>query len=534
MFGVDPIKPASALTLDDFELVDGHGQRRNLRIDSVADGPLVESCIVSPRGEIRYVTMTSKAVTDDNDDYVGTVVAFHDVTAEHLAREELRSQALHDQLTGLANRRQLDARLGELSLVSPTVDVGICFIDLDGFKLVNDNHGHRTGDLLIGIAARRLARQLRSGDLLVRHGGDEFVALLVDVASVDVAVAAGERCLTALSEPYEIGDERFDVTASIGVATASSTEAHSGVLLQHADIALYAAKNRGRNRVERFDESLAEAVGAEQHQRQLLRDALDNDRFVMHFQPLVDATSGATLGYEALARIRTEDGTVIGPPEFMESIANTGLMWDLDQTAFLLSCEAARLLDDSSGDVAPYMACNFSAISLTHPNFLAFVDDAVATTGADPTQICIEVTESAAFDAGPAGVSTLAALSDRGFRLALDDFGTGYSSLAHLRDLPISTVKVDRSFIVRLAEHDAERAIAEAIVTLARQLRLGTVAEGVETQEHDDQVHQLGFDTLQGWHYSEALSLADCLDDWRSKQQAAGSPSGDLDPPAQR
>ncbi len=518
MFGVAADAPASSLTLDDFELLDENGRRRNLTVDSVDDGAPMESCVVSPRGEIRYVTITSMAVTDDHGDYIGTVVAFHDVTAEHLAREELRSQALHDQLTGLANRRQLETRLGELSLVSPAVDVGVCFIDLDGFKLVNDNHGHRTGDQLIGIAARRLARQLRHGDLLVRHGGDEFVALLVDVESIDVAVAAAERCLTALSEPYEIGDDRFDLTASIGVAIASSTEAHTGVLLQHADIALYAAKNRGRNRIEPFDESLAEAVSVEQHQRQLLRDALENDRFVMHFQPLVDAVSGATVGYEALARIRTEEGDVIGPPAFMESIANTGLMWDLDQTAFVLSCEAAVLLDRLSDDVVPYLACNFSAVSLTHPEFLPFIDAAIATTGADPCQIYIEITESAAFDVGPAGLATLSALSDRGFRIALDDFGTGYSSLAHLRDLPISTVKVDRSFIVQLAKHDSERAIAAAIVTLARELDLGTVAEGVETQVHEDQAQQLGFTTLQGWRYSHALSLADCLDDWNAQQ----------------
>lgn len=520
MFGIDPAVPPGSLTLKDFPVVDDDGRPRALADPADAGAPcgsVANRCVISPTGEIRYARISVQPVVDDAGDSMGEVVIFEDVTSERQTNEELHRQAYHDQLTGLANRRLLESRLDELAKLDPPVTVAACFVDLDGFKIVNDNHGHRTGDRLIRVAAERLRRELSEVDLLVRQGGDEFVALLVDVDDVDEAVAVAERCVRSLGDPYRFDGGRFDVTASIGVAVASSDGADAQLLLQHADIALYAAKHAGRNRVERFDDRLAEASQIEALHRQILHDALEHGRVVMHFQPLVDIESSRTVGYEALARIRTTDGEVLGPSSFMDAVANTGLMWDLDSAGFAISCDAVALMQRICPDRPPRVACNFSSVSLTHPDFLNMIAATVAHAGIEAEFLCIEITESAAYDAGPEAIEVLRTLQERGHPIALDDFGTGYSSLAHLRDLPISSVKVDRSFIIKLTDNSNERAIVEAVVTLANDLGLGLVAEGVETQEHLDQVEGLGFSTVQGWHYSPALTLTECLSNWRSQ-----------------
>lgn len=477
-------------------------------------------CLLPNEGDIRYLDCSIRQIAAAIDDAFGCVIVFTDVTAEHRAAESLRDQALHDQLTGLPNRRQMELRLTELASRSAPGVVAVCFIDLDGFKLVNDNHGHRTGDHVIRMAAQRLLSQLRQEDLLVRHGGDEFVALLVDIESLEAAEEIAERLRSVLADPYEVGTDRFDLTTSIGVSIGPTSVLASDTLLQHSDIALYEAKRNGRNRVQVFDASLAEVVSNEQQQRRILRDALDEDRVVMHFQPLVSSATEQTLGFEALARIRTKEGDLLSPSHFLDAVSHTGLMWDLDRVAFALSCDAAHLLATIDPANPPYVACNFSSVSLTHPDFLSFV---VATTEAakvQSNQICIEVTESAAFEGGGRSAAALHELKDRGYQLALDDFGTGYSSLAHLRDLPITSVKVDRSFVEQLGKNTSERAIAEAVVTLAHDLHLGVVAEGVETLEQLRQVKEMGFETIQGWHYSRALPIDRCLEHWRESSAA--------------
>lgn len=511
MFGIDASATTAQLTLDDFALVTTDGRPHDLDDRDTTDTHVC--CLVSGRGEVRFITTACEPINDSSGHQMGRVVIFSDVTRERRAADELRTQALHDQLTGLPNRRQLEQRLGELSLLSPGTNVAACFVDLDGFKLVNDNHGHKTGDELVRIAAKRLLAQLRDDDLLVRQGGDEFVALLVGCEDLDDAARTAERCRATLSATYSIGDKRFDLTGSIGVAMASTANLNGDVLLQHADIALYAAKSRGRNRVERFDEALAVVVTTEERQQRILRDALDDDRVVMHFQPLVSAKTQRAVGYEALARVRTVEGDILTPVAFMEAIAGSSLMWELDRQAFSLSCQAAALLSRVAPDEAPYVACNFSSVSVTHPDFLATIDRAIASAGIAPEQICIELTESAAFESQKHS-GTLDAVRERGINVALDDFGTGYSSLAHLRDLPLSAVKVDRSFIAKLADDDIERSITEAVVSLAQDLGLSVVAEGVENVEQLGHAQMLGFDTIQGWHYSKAVPLDECLQDW--------------------
>lgn len=510
LFGVPADAAPSQIDLRSIAVVTIDGRA----VDLLEPTPAPIRCMVAADRAVAYLDVFSTVASTTEGEELGRVLVFTDVTAEHRSAEELRSQALHDQLTGLPNRRQLEHKLDELLHRPSDGLVAACFVDIDGFKLVNDNYGHRVGDQVIRIAAERLARQLRLGDLLVRHGGDEFVALLTDADNESAVLAVAERIRRVLSEPYEVGAERFDLTASVGVALAAPSEFATDVMLQRADIALYEAKANGRNRVELFDDSLAKAVRDEQAQQRLLRDAIDDQRVAMYFQPLVDAKTERAAGFEALARIETGTGEVLSPVHFLDAMSRSSLMWELDRVAFRMSCDAARLLGALEPDAKPYIACNFSAVSLTHAGFVEFVETTVRRARIRPEQICVEITESAAFDGGERGIAALEQLATRGFQLALDDFGTGYSSLAHLRDLPISSVKVDRSFIRRLDVRGEDRSIVEAVVNLARDLDLGIVAEGVETSVQLDHARALGFETIQGWHYAEAMPLDRCLEYW--------------------
>lgn len=514
MFDLDRHAPHASFRLADFRVVDDDGVPIDLERDtrltfelSFELGLRTESSSESSR----HLTVRRQAALNAQAETLGSILVFHDVTAIKEASASLRHQALHDQLTGLPNRRQLEERLADLASSDVPISVAACFVDLDGFKLINDNHGHSTGDQLIKIAAQRLERVLRQSDLLIRQGGDEFVALQVGTDDSAEVLAVAERLRTALGRPFTIDGRRFDLTASVGIAAATSDDVDVDRLLRHADIALYAAKTRGRNRVERFDQALADAVEVQAVQQQFLRDALREDRLIMYFQPLVHAHSETITGYETLARIRTVDGEIVGPANFLAPHLPADLMYALDSAAFEQSCSAAAELALKAPDTPPYVSCNLAATTLSHPDLVDLIIDTACRHSVQPTQICLEVTESAAFSSGPVALKNLTALHGHGFQIALDDFGTGYSSLVHLRDLPIDVVKVDRSFISRLSDHGSERAIAAAITGLARNLGLGVVAEGVETIEDLEHAETIGFNTIQGWYYSKAIPLGEVL-----------------------
>ena len=512
---------ADDLALDALRLLDADGNP----LDGV-DHPITRVCagetiVAEPvsvvrEGEVRHVRVSGRPIVGALGAALGGVVSYHDVTDAVQVERELRARTLHDQLTGLPNRRQLHERLVALAGDDPDGMVGVCFIDLDGFKLVNDTLGHRAGDEAVREAARRLSRRLRRGQFLARLGGDEFVAVVAGVRSPAEALAVAERLRRAMRAPIDIGTASVTLTASIGLAYSSVAALDEDALLRDADIALYAAKARGRNRVEMFDEQLAAATECSQRQHEMLRNALDRDGLVMHFQPLVDCDAGTIVGYEALARCRLPNGTLVPPSGFLDAAVSSGLVCELDRKAFDQSCAAAAVLQRVRPSPPFVMSCNFSALSVAQA---AFVDEVLGTIGRhglDPGSICVEITESTAFDAGNVAIDALRLLRDRGVHLALDDFGTGYSSLAHLRDLPLATVKVDRSFVARLEGGRTERAIIEAIVRLAETLDLAVVAEGVETADQLARVRELGFRIVQGHYFSPARPLAEVIDQMTS------------------
>lgn len=476
--------------------------------------------VVDNDGSIRHLVMRETVVASPTGELLGSVATTTDVTNEYVNSERLRLQAFYDQLTSLPNRRMLEEHLEELKN-QKVETVSACFIDLDAFKLVNDRHGHQVGDELIRGCSRRISSMLSNSDLLARHGGDEFVVLFprLDLSS------ARRRCeaiLNALCVPFEVSGLRFEVTASIGIATANPGSEDFDMLLRHADVAMYEAKRRGRNRIEVYGDRLAKAASVHESHRKLLRDALANRTLEMHFQPIFDNQTERVIGFESLARLRTESGTYLPPAAFLESLEATAMIWDLDRAAFELTCQAATSLLKFEG--VEKISCNFGSISLTHPDLEVVLAQTVERHGIRPDQIVIEITESAALDLEAIDPDRLPRLVEAGFELVLDDFGTGYSSLSHLRELPISAIKIDKSFVARLRGSGTDRFIAQAIVELAKQLGLLTTAEGVEQRDQLVLTRELCVDHVQGWLFAKALPLAECehrlASEWNKPLQA--------------
>ena len=509
LLNIDPLTPLEALERSSFPLTTLAGDPLN-PFEPGPDGTDVDMIATHGEGnDLVYLNVRAKTLQDGEHVGLGRLVVLSDITRDYLAAQELERHANHDLLTGLGNRRKLETHLDHLASMSPPTNVAASCIDLDGLKFVNDSDGHRTGDQLIQVAAQRLSSQLGPNDTLIRQGGDEFVIVSTGVASMDDAVENAERFRSILDIPYTLGGKRFNVTGSIGVAIGQTDSLDRDQLLAHADLALYSAKNLGRNQVARFDETLEVSSASHDRRRHALHLVTRSDRLVMHYQPVVDAMSSATVGYEAFARIRGKGGELTTPGDFLDGFVTSPLMWELDSAAFVQTLQANRALREAHGDDTLRISSNFCGVSLTHPEFTDFIFSSIAEYGLHPTDITIEVSESATFDSGALGVRVLSELAAAGVRILLDDFGTGHTSL-DLADLPIAGIKVDRSFISRL-DRRHNRSIVEEMVGLAASLDLATVAQGVDTPAQLQQVRALGFDTIQGWAYAGALPLHDCL-----------------------
>ncbi len=463
-------------------------------------------CVMHSDGP-RFITLRSRRVLHGETD-MGMVVTIDDRTDELAIEAELQRMALTDQLTGLPNRRKLEAELVE---ASGSGMVAACFIDLDGFKAVNDMHGHRTGDELLKVAADRLSLMMRDGDLLARQGGDEFVALLQGLDDAEQALAIAERLRETLGRPFSISGTTFHLSASLGLVVEDTRTFDVDSFLQHADIALYAAKELGRDRVELFDDELERTVDMGHANREMIRRALDEDRLAIRLQPIVDIEIDRIVAVESLVRCELPSGSIVGPGQFIDDLVGTNLIVALDFDAFTRSCAAARRLAAATADRVVNVACNVSSATLMQKDFAQRVIAIANDAGVPPSHLCVEITESSALTTGSSLVRSLERLRDVGFDVALDDFGTGYSSLSHLRELPLTVVKLDRSFVTKLATSPTERAIAAAIIHLSDELGFRAVAEGVETLEELQAVRQLGYRYVQGWYFHRDLPLDDLM-----------------------
>lgn len=464
--------------------------------------------IVRDRDERVFPAMvTSRPLVDPDGTVRGLIGVAMDVSDQHAMQDAIAHQATHDSLTGLPNRAALDERLTAAVARSAETGrpVGVLFIDLDFFKSINDAVGHRAGDAVLRHIARRLAAAVGDDHFVARFGGDEFVAIVED-AHGSVAHRVAERISEALREPVTSGGRAYYVTSSIGVALSPPSDPEE--LLALADAAMYDAKSRGRDRVGSPNGRLLQETRERVDLATKLREALDSEVLSLHYQPIVELASGQLVGVEALCRWTDPELGPIPPDRFVGVAESTGLIGALDRWVLRRAAVDARVLVDR-GLLGPQgkVAVNLSAHNVVEAGLEALVRQAVEEAGIPYEALALEVTETGVMSDPEGAAAVLGRLRERGIGVHVDDFGTGYSSLSYLRRLPISGIKIDRSFIKDLATEPDDLAITVSIIELSRSLGIRTIAEGVETPEQMALLEQRGCWAGQGYLWSPALPL---------------------------
>ena len=428
-----------------------------------------------------------------------------------LQRNAYARQASHDPLTGLGNRALLHERLQhDLAQASQQAESGaLLFIDLDRFKFINDSLGHDVGDRLLQSVATRLKSCVRAGDTVARLGGDEFTILLSSPASASDGIAVARNVLTELARPHRFGAHELHVEASVGVSLYPDDGDTAHSLMRAADVAMYAAKAAGRNTFRVHREEMSSVTVAHLGAEQQLRAALREDRFRVHFQPVVELESLRTVSAEALLRMVDSTGNVHGAGDFLSAAEESGVIIPLGTWAIQEALAQAKTWLAEDQDL--HIAVNVSARQFQQEDIVDLLVAAAARAGVPPRCVEVELTEEAI--AGPIErvISTMESLRGHGFHLAIDDFGVGYSSLQYLARLPVETVKIDKSFIGGVPHNPRSVAIVEAMVALGHRLGFRVVAEGIERHEQLVHLQQIGCDLGQGFLFAAALPCDEFL-----------------------
>jgi diguanylate cyclase (GGDEF)-like protein/PAS domain S-box-containing protein len=439
----------------------------------------------------------------------GVQAATRDISDRRDSEAKLERLALSDSLTGLANRALLTDRLGHAQqrLQREPGCVALLMLDLDRFKLVNDSLGHHVGDLLLIEVADRLRHCVRPTDTVARLGGDEFVVLLEYLTGQNQAVAAAERILTALREPLTLPThEAMAVRGSIGIATTTDPNHPADALFREADLALYHAKDQGRDRYSTFDVGLRQRVLAQVSAERQVRRGLAGNGLRLHYQPILRLADNIVTGAEALVRLHDPDSDrLIGPDGFIEAAEDSGLISEIDQ--WVMNQAMRDLVYPSAGRLGADIAINVSPRSMLNPRFAERFTATADNHGIDASRLLVEVTERTLMDTSGISLHCLIALRALGVRVGIDDFGTGYSSLGYLQRLPLDFVKIDRSFVAQLPTSGRAAATVEAIITLAHAHDLTVTAEGIENQDQLDTITELGCDYGQGYFIGRPASL---------------------------
>jgi diguanylate cyclase (GGDEF)-like protein/PAS domain S-box-containing protein len=442
----------------------------------------------------------------------GIVLTMRDVSERKGLEDELKHQAFHDALSGLANRALFTDRLehGLARAARLKSSLAVLFLDLDDFKLVNDSLGHAAGDELLVAVAQRLTGSLRVGDTAARFGGDEFAILLEEVSSSDEAQQVAERVIEDLSVPLVLGEREVWVHASIGIALSHEGAENPSELLQAADVAMYAAKSAGKNRHELYHPALQAAISVRLERTAQLQRAVDARQFVVHYQPIIDLELGEVVGVEALVRWQHPDHGLLPPDEFISLAEETGLIVPIGRFVLEEACiQAARWQQEHENARRLKVNVNISVRHFQDEGLMEDVRAALHRSGLDPSYLVLEITESLLLHEVESVIARMLELKRLGISFAVDDFGTGYSSLSYLKRFPIDILKVDKAFVDNIGNSSKDSALATAIVQLGRSLELDTVAEGIEQNRQVDGLIALGCRYGQGFLFAHPLSATD-------------------------
>jgi diguanylate cyclase (GGDEF)-like protein/PAS domain S-box-containing protein len=464
-------------------------------------------------GGYRHLESSATAVFDDSGVLRGFQGADRDITERKEAEEQIVQLAFYDALTGLPNRRLLLDRLNQALIVGSRSQLygAILFIDLDDFKTLNDSLGHDTGDILLVDVARRLTACVREDDTVARLGGDEFIVLLENISAEEQEAAArtemvGDKILSRLNQPYRLNNRDWHSTPSIGITLFHGREMSVEELLKRADLAMYQAKEAGRNTLRFFDPVMQARLSERAQLESELKAAIQNGTLALHYQAQVDR-HGRLVGAEALARWPHPQRGWVSPVDFIPLAEESGLIMALGHSVLIQACTLLAIWQASPATAELTLAVNVSARQFQHADF---VDDVLAilrNTGARPRRLKLELTESLLLDNVEATIEKMTILRGHGIEFALDDFGTGFSSLTYLKRLPLNQLKIDQSFVRDVLTDPSDATLARTIITLGATFGLGVIAEGVETREQGDFLIEAGCPMLQGYLYGKPMAI---------------------------
>ena len=465
----------------------------------------VEAEFVTKKGRSIWVEGNAFARFRDGKP-VATRGIFRDVTERKRAEEAVSHMAYHDALTDLPNRALLKDRLN-LALAQAKRNkhmLAVMFLDLDQFKAVNDTAGHKQGDRLLQSVGKQLKELVREGDTVAREGGDEFILLLPEVTGAEHAATIADRILKSFQGPRVLAGHEFHITTSIGVTVYPADGGDAETLLRNADIAMYRAKEEGRDNFQIYSADMKVQIAERLALESDLRHALEREEFVVYYQPQVDIGTGQIVGTEALVRWRHPERGLVSPMEFIPLAEETGLIVELGEWVLRTACAQNKAWEEA-GIPVMRVAVNVSSRQFQRRDLVETVMQVLNKTGLDADSLELEITESTAIQDVDHTIAVLRSLRDEGVRVAIDDFGTGYSALSYLKRLPIDTVKIDESFVRDITIDPDDAAIAATVITIAHDLKLSVIAEGVETEEQLAFLEERGCDEMQGYLFSKPL-----------------------------
>jgi len=464
--------------------------------------------LVSPLGQVRWVDFNTQVLFDENGTVEGFLGTFADITERLLHQERLRHVAEYDSLTGLANRNLFQDRLQQAFYSSERSgsEVIVFFLDLDGFKDVNDSLGHPIGDSLLQQVSDRLLNVLKKNDTVGRFGGDEFVVLLSLTESKEDVTHIAKKVVDAIAEPFKINEHDIYITASVGIAMGTMPDSSPEQLLKHADAALYIAKNEGKNNFQLFNQQLDNKGKKRIALANQLRFGLKNNHFFLVFQPQAEIANQKLIGFEALLRFRGKNGVVL-PEDFIPILEETGMIIEVGKWIMEEACKQLRTwLNQSLFPEDGFLSINVSPKQLLDESIVPDIFNACQKYQIAPQQLVIELTETVIIDKPKKIKHTMESLKRIGVKLALDDFGTGYSSLSYLQRYPFDHIKIDKSFVADLLIDQNDAKITKAIIALAQSLGLKVTAEGVADIASLNKLKEYGADYYQGYFLSEPMA----------------------------